>query len=100
MLARASLSQIRTAAAGIQRRNLSLSGVLTNLVTPYKSDGSVDFDQLEKVTNNQIENGVTGVIPMGTTGECFAVFGVLDAIHLMLAFRCQMRSTETLYPVL
>eukprot|EP00658_Telonema_sp_P-2_P084370 TRINITY_DN9355_c0_g1_i12.p1 TRINITY_DN9355_c0_g1~~TRINITY_DN9355_c0_g1_i12.p1 ORF type:complete len:310 (+),score=99.96 TRINITY_DN9355_c0_g1_i12:227-1156(+) len=56
-----------------QTRSLSLSGVLTNLVTPYTPDGAVDYDQLEKVVENQIVNGVDGVIPMGTTGECFAV---------------------------
>jgi 4-hydroxy-tetrahydrodipicolinate synthase len=42
-------------------------------VTPYHADGSVNFEQLEAVTERQIENGVNGVIPMGTTGECFAV---------------------------
>eukprot|EP00656_Telonema_subtile_P018271 TRINITY_DN19857_c0_g1_i1.p1 TRINITY_DN19857_c0_g1~~TRINITY_DN19857_c0_g1_i1.p1 ORF type:complete len:310 (+),score=89.42 TRINITY_DN19857_c0_g1_i1:208-1137(+) len=66
-------AQISKAPAGIQRRCLSLRGVLTNLVTPYKADGSIDFDKLEGVVNNQIENGIDGVIPMGTTGECFAV---------------------------
>jgi len=56
-----------------QQRHLSLKGCLTNLVTPYHADGSIDFPQLEKVVERQIEGGVDGVIPMGTTGECFAV---------------------------
>jgi len=73
MLARAAMQQVRRNAVGVQRRNLQLSGVLTNLVTPYTADGAVDFDKLENVVNNQIENGVSGVIPMGTTGECFSV---------------------------
>jgi len=59
--------------ASTQRRCLSLKGCLTNLVTPYHGDGSIDFDQLEAVVENQIANGVDGVIPMGTTGECFAM---------------------------
>jgi len=43
------------------------------LVTPYKADGSIDYDKLEGVVENQIANGIDGVIPMGTTGECFSV---------------------------
>ena len=56
-MARAAM-QVRRNVAGVQRRNLQLSGVLTNLVTSYTADGAVDFDKLENVVNNQIDNGV------------------------------------------
>ena len=45
-------------------------GVYTALVTPYTADGArVDFDALTKLVDAQIEGGVAGVVPMGTTGE-------------------------------
>ncbi|MDR3092669.1 MAG: 4-hydroxy-tetrahydrodipicolinate synthase [Endomicrobium sp.] len=44
------------------------SGVYTALITPFK-DGKVDFDALERLIENQYENGVDGVVPCGTTGE-------------------------------
>jgi 4-hydroxy-tetrahydrodipicolinate synthase len=45
------------------------SGTYTALVTPFKSDGSVDFDGLERNVRFQIDQGITGVLPVGTTGE-------------------------------
>src|SRR5512138_2695951 len=43
-------------------------GCLTALVTPF-SNGKVDFDQLAKLVEWQIENGVDGIVSVGTTGE-------------------------------
>ncbi|OQX29619.1 MAG: 4-hydroxy-tetrahydrodipicolinate synthase [Spirochaeta sp. LUC14_002_19_P3] len=45
------------------------SGVLTALVTPFKMDGSVDYAALDKLVDFQIDNGVSALVPMGTTGE-------------------------------
>jgi 4-hydroxy-tetrahydrodipicolinate synthase len=44
-------------------------GVYTALVTPFLEDGSVDEASLRKLVNFQIEEGVQGLVPMGTTGE-------------------------------
>lgn len=44
------------------------NGVYTALITPFKN-GKVDYDALEKILEYQIESGVDGVLPMGTTGE-------------------------------
>ncbi len=44
------------------------SGVYTALVTPMK-DGRVDYGSLERVVRHQIENGVSGLVSVGTTGE-------------------------------
>jgi len=50
--------------------NLGISGAFTALVTPFAPDGrSVDFDALERLIQRQIEGGVTGLVPCGTTGE-------------------------------
>ena len=45
------------------------SGTFTALVTPFKSDETVDFDALTELIERQIDAGVDGVVPVGTTGE-------------------------------
>jgi 4-hydroxy-tetrahydrodipicolinate synthase len=44
-------------------------GVTTAMITPFLPDGSVDFDGLRKNTVHQLENGISGLLPLGTTGE-------------------------------
>jgi len=44
-------------------------GVFTAIVTPFKEDGSVDEECLKKLIDFNIENGVSGIVPCGTTGE-------------------------------
>lgn len=44
-------------------------GVWTALVTPFKSDLSVDLEAFKRLLRDQREAGVAGVIPCGTTGE-------------------------------
>jgi len=43
-------------------------GTYTALVTPFR-DGAIDFDAFEKLIEAQISGGITGIIPVGTTGE-------------------------------
>src|SRR5947207_2053816 len=44
-------------------------GVWTALVTPFHDDGNVNPDALKRIVNFQIAEGVTGLVPAGTTGE-------------------------------
>ncbi|MBP7951214.1 MAG: 4-hydroxy-tetrahydrodipicolinate synthase [Verrucomicrobiales bacterium] len=44
------------------------SGVITALVTPFK-DGVLDEDAFRNIIDHQFANGVSGVVPCGTTGE-------------------------------
>ncbi len=46
-----------------------LSGTGVALITPFKSDLSVDFTALERLINSVIDNGVNYVVTLGTTGE-------------------------------
>jgi 4-hydroxy-tetrahydrodipicolinate synthase len=51
-------------------QNLALTGTLTALVTPFARNGeAVDFEALEGLVEAQIEGGVSGLVPCGTTGE-------------------------------
>ncbi len=44
------------------------SGVYTALATPFTND-RVDYDSLERLIQHQLEGGVRGLVPVGTTGE-------------------------------
>lgn len=50
------------------RQNM-FRGVTTAMITPFLPDGSVDLVGLKKNTLHQIENGINGLLPLGTTGE-------------------------------
>ncbi|MGE0869350.1 MAG: 4-hydroxy-tetrahydrodipicolinate synthase [Kofleriaceae bacterium] len=45
-----------------------IEGCLTALVTPFKG-GKVDFDALASLVDWQIQQGVDGIVAVGTTGE-------------------------------
>ena len=46
-----------------------LTGVLTALVTPMNRDGTIDYGALDALVDKQIEAGIDGLVPCGTTGE-------------------------------
>jgi len=48
---------------------MNLQGCGTALVTPFRTDGSLDETALHAHVNWQIANGITLLIPAGTTGE-------------------------------
>ncbi len=44
-------------------------GVYTAIITPFKKDESVDVEQLKKLIDFNLKNGIKGIVPCGTTGE-------------------------------
>ncbi|GAB4316072.1 MAG: 4-hydroxy-tetrahydrodipicolinate synthase [Promethearchaeota archaeon] len=46
-----------------------LSGTFTALITPFDENHEIDEEQLRSLVDFQVKNGVTGLVPMGTTGE-------------------------------
>lgn len=46
-----------------------LQGAHTAIVTPFNKDGSVDYVRYRELIEFQIENGIDGIVPVGTTGE-------------------------------
>ena len=47
----------------------SWRGTYTAIVTPFRRDGSLDEAALRTLVDRQIEGGVDGLVPCGTTGE-------------------------------
>lgn len=54
-------------------------GAITALITPFHDDYSIDFDALDRLIERQIEHGIEGIVPCGSTGE---------AITMSLEERC------------
>ena len=46
-----------------------MQGVHTAVVTPFQADGSLDLPAFERLLHRQLEGGVHGIVPCGTTGE-------------------------------
>jgi 4-hydroxy-tetrahydrodipicolinate synthase len=44
-------------------------GTFTALITPMNTDGSVDHSALKVLVEEQITSGISGLVPMGSTGE-------------------------------
>ena len=47
----------------------TLRGTGVAVITPFQSDGNIDFPALEKVINFVISGGVEYIVTLGTTGE-------------------------------
>ena len=48
---------------------MRLRGAFTAMITPMKEDGSIDYDGYRKLLRFQMEEGIDGLVPLGTTGE-------------------------------
>ena len=44
-------------------------GAYTAIVTPFTAGGEVDYDALGALIDHQLEGGIDGIVPVGTTGE-------------------------------
>ncbi|MBW6411493.1 4-hydroxy-tetrahydrodipicolinate synthase [Clostridium weizhouense] len=47
---------------------MKIKGIIVPLITPFK-EGMVDFKSYENLVDHYINEGVDGIIPLGTTGE-------------------------------
>ena len=66
------------------------------IVTPMKPDGQVDFEELGRVIEFQIENGTDSIVICGTTGESATL---KDGEHLE-CIRCAVETTAGRVPVI
>jgi 4-hydroxy-tetrahydrodipicolinate synthase len=46
-----------------------LRGAFTALITPMKESGEVDYEGFRRLVSFQIDEGIDGLVPLGTTGE-------------------------------
>ncbi len=46
-----------------------LGSILTAIVTPFKSDGSLDLDSFRRLARHLVDHGSDGLVVTGTTGE-------------------------------
>jgi 4-hydroxy-tetrahydrodipicolinate synthase len=46
-----------------------LKGVFTAIITPFTANDEVDYGALRKLIDYNLEGGVAGIVPCGTTGE-------------------------------
>src|SRR5882672_11767383 len=49
--------------------DLRIEGTYTALVTPFRADEAIDWAAFDALVESQIEGGVQGIVPCGTTGE-------------------------------
>ncbi len=50
-------------------KKVLFNGAATALVTPFKDDGSIDFDAFGRIVEMQIDGGIDALVVCGTTGE-------------------------------
>jgi len=73
---------------------MEFRGVYTAMVTPFRN-GAVDYTKLEELVEMQINGGVSGLVPVGTTGESPTLsvkehLKVIEVVIKKAAGRCQV----------
>lgn len=48
---------------------MKFEGAYTALVTPFSTEGNVDYPRLRALVEEQVASGVAGIVPVGTSGE-------------------------------
>lgn len=71
-----------------------LQGAFTALVTPMFADGSVDYDGWTKLIRTQLEAGITGLVPLGTTGETPCLDEVEEEVRLIEIVVSEVKAYE------
>ena len=68
-------------------KELTLKGCGTAMLTPFKKDGSVDYDAFAASVDRQIEAGIHFLVPLGTTGEtpCLSVKERIEILKIAKA---------------
>jgi len=75
----------------------SIQGIITALVTPFQSDGSLDLATFDRLIRDQIDAGVSAIIPCGTTGESPTLSGEEKKTLISEAIRiCRGSSTAVI----
>ena len=73
-----------------------LRGSIVALVTPFHADGTVNFEELRRLVDRQIENGTDAILTLGTTGESSTMTHEEDDAVL----RCVIETAGNRVPVI
>ncbi|MCK4925847.1 dihydrodipicolinate synthase family protein [Candidatus Aerophobetes bacterium] len=73
-----------------------LEGVIVPIVSPLKEDESIDEEGVEQLVNYSIDNGVTAILVLGTTGE----FPVLTSANRRRIIELTLNKVNGRVPVL
>ncbi|RZA21057.1 MAG: 4-hydroxy-tetrahydrodipicolinate synthase [Proteobacteria bacterium] len=71
---------------------MTIKGVYTAIVTPFTTDGQVDWKAFDKLLDLQVKGGVDGVVVSGTTGET-PTLTVDEKVSLFRRARAYLPST-------
>ncbi|MCS6994745.1 MAG: 4-hydroxy-tetrahydrodipicolinate synthase [Anaerolineales bacterium] len=52
---------------------MKLTGIYAPIVTPFDAEENIHYPVLERLIDFLIENGISGLVPGGTTGEVYAL---------------------------
>lgn len=56
-------------------KNTIFTGAAVAIITPFNNDGSINYDRLEQLIEEQISSGTDAIVICGTTGESAAMSG-------------------------
>ena len=57
----------------MDRRSVDWQGPMTAIVTPFGTDGEIDEGAFRQVVEQQLVDGVTGIVVGGCTGEFWSL---------------------------
>ena len=52
---------------------MQLTGIYAPIVTPFDGDENINYDVLAQLIDFLLANGISGLVPGGTTGEVYAL---------------------------
>lgn len=74
----------------------SISGSIVAIITPFKSDDSIDFQSFENLIHFHLANETNGIVIAGTTGEGYA----LEAEELRELIICAKTVVKNKIPII
>ena len=75
---------------------VNFGSVITAMITPFNQDGSVNYEEVEKLSIWLIKNGTDSLVVCGTTGEY--LFSVHPSISRIYYSKLPKRHVRT-FPV-
>lgn len=72
------------------------SGAITAIVTPFLPTGEVDVEALKKLVEFQIKNGISAIVPCGSTGEA----ATMDEEEKKLVIKTVVETAHKKVPVI